>query len=268
MSATVLLGELARHARGQTLARSFGAAAEGLPDAGVAFAFGKQFQEDEVLARSALTWIDHPGRAVVLVPPFAKGSTPTPAEWEARRCETMAGGDGPLVASLAAERSYELRGNLVPAVRVGAQSVTAVWRRHPAAGALVVTALPLWSLRALEHPAECAAWLRSVVELAGEPRGPASGEAPSPTTEPTTEQWPLLLFLCTGPYPNGVAALDAFDASTTFTHLERSVAASMLDVLRRSGWVEGGALTPAGARLLDRSPLAAYARDLRKKRHV
>lgn len=262
----ILLGELGGHARGKTLARVLGAIAGRLPDAGVVFGFGRAFQDSVDHAAECLEWANRPGRALVLLPPFAKEPCKAPVAWEARRTEPLASGETPLARALAAERTFELRGNLVPMERAGTQVVTATWRRHPAAGVLIVTALPLWSLRAIEHQDECLAWVEAIVRLAGTPL-PEVTSTPDEALVPTPAEWTLLLHLCGGGYASGADALDALARSPTFT-LDRSLAQAAWTRLGDAGLVADGAITPRGDELLNKSSYSAYARTLRRMRHV
>jgi hypothetical protein len=266
MGPAVLFGELGSHARGKTLARVLGATAGPLPSAGVAFGFGRSFQERPDDAARCLAWVERPGRALVLLPPFTKEPCKTPVTWEARRTEPLAGGETAISRALAAERIFELRGNLVPVERTGGQVVTATWRSHPAAGVLVVTVLPLWSLRAIEHRDASRAWLEGIVQLAGVPLPEAAIPLDAALT-PTPGEWTLLLHLCGGPYATRVEALEALAQSPTFM-LERPLADAAWQRLQEAGLVAEGATTPRGDELLNKSSYAAYARTIRRMRHV
>lgn len=262
----VLLGELGTHARGKTLARALGAVPGPFPRAGVAFGFGRPFQLNADDAAESLAWTERPGRALVLLPPFAKEPCNTPVTWEARRIEPLLGGEAPITRALAAERSFELRGNLIPTERAGGQVVTAMWRRHPAAGVLIVTALPLWSLRALEYLEECSSWLEAIVQLAGAPL-PETVRVPDAVLVPTSDDWTLLLHLCGGPYTSRAEALEALARSSMFS-LDRSAADAAFRRLDEAGLVAEGAITPRGNELLNTSSYAAYARTIRRMSHV
>lgn len=261
----VLLGELGTHARGKMLVASADAEVGELPPAGIALAFGKDAQCKPEQLSTWATWAQQPGRVLVLVPPFQRGACTTPTAWEALRTEPLAGGESELGGMLASERQHELRGDLVPVERVGGQVVTGGWRRHPAAGLFVVTALPLWSLRVLDHPAMLNEWLGQLLEEAG------TAEVASPmgtaAFEPGPQDWSVLLHLCTGPYANAAAALQALDRSALFA-VPPTKARDAVQRLEEAGWVEGGALTAVGRAALQASPHAAYANALSRMHHA
>lgn len=261
----VLLGELAHHARGRTLAAATGAVPGELPAHGVALALGKDAQQRlEELGRWA-SWAKEPGRVLVLMPPFQRGTCELPTPWEARRADPLAGGEAELGRVLARERQHELRGELVPMERVAGQVVTAAWRRHPTAGLVVITALPLWSLLVLDHRAALCAWLADLLAQAGAPRS-AADAAITEAFQPGPDDWSVSLHLCTGPFTDGQAALAALAASPLF-RVDAGAAVAALARLHRAGWAAGGALTDAGRAALAASPYALHARDLARMSH-
>lgn len=261
----ILLDSLGTHARGRTLALSVGATAGALPNAGTVIAFAKDFQDDPARAAELLAWTERPGRLLVLVPPFAKAPTTVPVEWEARRTEALAGGETRLGALLARERQHELRGALLPLERGGGQTVTGGWRRHPAAGLLAITTLPLWSLLTLEHRPALQHWLDSLVESAGAPLSEEMKVDAGPA-ELSASDWAVLLHMCRGPFADAAAAVRSF-ARSGIQHLDAADAEAVLRSLQIRGLVDDGRLTEAATDLLERSPYAVYARELEKAAH-
>jgi hypothetical protein len=266
----LLEGSLASHARGRTLAVSFGAVTESeLPPAGCALVLGKDFQGDDALAQRLVAWAVSPGRLLVVLPPFARDACDVPVGWEPRRTESVAGGETALGRLLAGERRHEIRGRLVPFEKTGGSVVTAGWRKHPAAGLVVITALPIWSLTALDHTAECREWLTELYGQAGTAptvqEEEQTAESDAAGYAPTADEWTLLLHLCTGPYANDAAAFDAL-ARSAVHRLAPDAATSAHISLSAAGLVDGGSLTQAGDHALLDGPYAPYARALRRSR--
>lgn len=261
----VLLGDLGAHARGRTLAAAAAAAPGPLPAHGVALAFAKEAQQAPALLEGWTTWAEQPGRVLVLLPPFHPGACERPVHWEARRAEPLAGGETELARTLARERQYELRGGLAPSERAGGQVVTGHWRRHPAAGLVVVTALPLWSLQVLDHRSPLLAWLEQWVKAAGTPRPPQAA-GPTAGFRLAPADWVVLLHLCTGPYPAAAAALQAL-ADSRLLRLDGASARAALARLQAAGMVREGALTAAGRAALAEGPYALHAQTLEGMRH-
>lgn len=261
----VLLGELGAHARGKTLGAVVGAAAGDLPAQGLALAFGKDAQQDVDLLTRWAEWAQTPGRALVLIPPFKREACAVPVSWEARRADALAGGETDLGRLLAQERQHELRGDLMPMERVGGQVVTGGWHRHPAAGLVVVTALPLWSLHVLDHAPTLRNWLADLLRDAGTPRA----DAPAPATDyrPAPTDWTVLLHLCGGHFDGSSDALSALIASSVFA-VESAEAQAALTRLEGAGWSSGGNITPAGREALRAGPYRDHARALERRRHV
>lgn len=260
-----LVGALATHARGRTLALCVEAVAGALPAAGTALAFAKEFQENPVLANELVVWTERPGRLLVLVPPFASAPARLPVEWDARRTDALAGGETQLGALLARERQHELRGALLPLERGGGQTITGGWRRHPAAGLLAITALPIWSLHTLEHRSELKRWLDQLLESAGAPIVSEPDLGP-PAAELSLDDWALLLHLCRGPFADAPGALASF-SQEGLQRLSADDAGAVLRSLEKQGFASGGQLTERGAALLDGSPYAVYAHELRSIAH-
>ena len=263
-------GSLGTHARGRTLAASFGATAcDTLPVSGTLFVLGKEVQANSEKARAWVEWTAEPGRVLVAVPPFWRKPCDIPAPWEARRTEPLAGGETALGRLLARERRHEIRGQLLPLERTAGQVVTAGWRKHPAAGLVVITALPIWSLTALDHEPTCSSWLTELLDQAGTPVETAeSGSDPpisAPQRIPTPDEWTFLLHLCTGPFDDDPDAVDALSTSP-IQELASERAEVALRGLISLGLAEAGALTAAGERALHGGPYSAYADALRRRR--
>ncbi len=260
-------GGLAAHARGRTLAAAFNALScdDALPESGALFVVGKELQAGGDQAGSWIGWAATAGRALIVVPPFDRLPCDLPARWEARRTESLAGGETTLGALLARERRHEIRGQLLPLERTAGQVVTAGWRKHPAAGLVVITALPVWSLTALDHGGVCSDWLTDLLGQAGEaPESVANDHEalPGPAERvPTRDEWTLLLHLCTGPFADEKAALNALSRSTIHT-LPAECATAAMGGLTELRFAELGCLTPSGERALLDGPYAAYARAL------
>jgi len=262
-------GDLASHARGRTLASSFGTrVADDLPRVGALLVFGKEHQTSPDRAAAWVNWAETPGRVLIVLPPFDRSPCNTPVRWEARRAEPLAGGETALGKLLARERRHEIRGQMLPLERTAGQVVTAAWRRHPAAGLVIVTALPLWSLAALDHRSACYDWLEDVLQQAGKPstaaEGKVAGAGEDATHNPTADEWTMLLHLCTGPFADRAAALDAL-ARSSIHRLHGRQAASALDSLTLHGLVEAGGLNSQGEQVVLGGPYAAYARALRRR---
>lgn len=258
----VLLGELGSHARGQTLSAAVGARRDVQPPSGVAIAFGKEAQQAPDHLAAWCAWAEKPGRVLVLVPPFLRGILDQPTPWEARRSEPLAGGTTELGRVLASERQHEIRGELVPAERVGGQMVTGTWRRHPAAGVVVVTALPLWSLLTLDHRGPLREWLDSFLSDAGPSIASESGST-APGLIPTPHDWAMLIHLYAGSYQDATEAIAALNASPIFT-LDTQAAHATLARLQRAGLATGGTLSSRGRAILLASPHATFARALER----
>lgn len=262
-----LLGELGAHARGKTLIAAVGAAAGDPPPCGAALAFGKEGQQVPAALDVWIAWAQEPGRVLVLLPPFQRGVCNVPTNWEARRADPLAGGETELGRVLARDRQHELRGELIPQERVGGQVVTGIWRRHPAAGLVVITALPLWSLPVLDHKKALQDWVADLIKQAGTPRQAPTDAGPRDSTfSPGPDDWTVLLHLCTGSFSDAPAALAALEQSNIH-RIEGTRAARALERLAAAGLVDAGVLTAAGEGALRASPFAAHARALRRMHH-
>lgn len=238
---------------------------EKLPANGSLLVLGTEFQANVALARDWSEWASIPGRALVIVPPFGREPSEVPVRWEARQTEPLAGGETELGKLLASERRYEIRGQLLPIERHAGQIVTGGWRKHPAAGLVAITTLPVWSLTALDHRAACGAWLSNLLQQAGTPVTASIGDVPTaPSRDLTPDEWTVLLHLCTGPYGSAREALKALETSTVHD-LPARRAELALDGLVEIGLVVGGALTSTGEEHLKAGPYAPYAQALRRK---
>ena len=264
--AVSLQGTLARHARRLTLSATLGAEAVDLPGLGTAVAFAKDFQAEEDLASAWLSWVDKPGRLLLLVPPFGKGGCGRPVTWEARRCEALAGSETELGRVLARERQHELRGGLMPLDRSAGQVLTGCWRRHPLSGLVVVTALPVWSLLSLEHREAARSWMADLYAQAGTPTADEDEESPSSEVL-GGDDWTLLLHLAGSAFSTREEALDALASSAQFT-LPPETAQAAMGRLARQGLIDGAGLTARGESALVASPYGAWLREIRRNRDV
>ncbi|HQZ64338.1 MAG TPA: hypothetical protein PLY87_04645 [Planctomycetaceae bacterium] len=261
-------GELAAHARGRTLAMAFGAeATTDLPDSGAVIAFGKEFQGHDEFASRLSVWTHLPGRLLVLCPPFARQACETPVRWEAKRLDTVAGGDTELSRLLASERQHRFEGSLLPIERVGSAITLGGWRKHPAAGLLALTSLPLWSLTTLEHESACREWLSQLLANAGTPEIAEHNLEDCGEMELEPHDWALLLHHCTGPFEDREDCLKALDHSLYF-HLESAEAGERLERLKRRGLINDCGLTESGDAKVSSSVYANYASELRSLNHV
>jgi hypothetical protein len=260
-----LIGDLAGHARGRTLVASFGAApAEALPAQGAAIVFGRQFQRSREDAESWVSWASSPGRLLLVVPPFGASESTLPVQWEARHSEALAGGETELGRILARERQHEIRGRLLPVERIAGEVVTAGWRKHPTAGLVVITALPIWSLTTLDHRSVCHAWLTDLLTQAGEARDaiplPDDGGRIE-DRELSPEEWAVMLHLCTAEFASADAALQALSQSEIH-RVDPAVAGGALTALSQLGFARGGTLTEEGRAALRQGPYSDFARML------
>lgn len=267
LSQVVVIGDLAHHPRGRNLKVSFGAEPGDVPPpAGVVIVFGRDIQTKVEMAAELIKWAIEPGRLLLVVPPFSVGNFAAPVPWEVRRLSPIAGGETPLSQILAVERLHEFRGALIPIERVGGAIITAGWRKHPAAGMVVWTALPLWSLTALDHPGDCTAWLEQIYAQCGKPVETEDSAKGLAEQELSESEWTMLLYLCTGPYSSKEEALRALSESPLF-HIEADRVQETWCGLEKRHLVEAGALTAAGNSLVDESRYAAYAKELRRMKH-
>ncbi|WP_214171693.1 hypothetical protein [Geoanaerobacter pelophilus] len=263
----ITVGELASHPRCRNLKVSFGAEPGDMPPhTGVAIVFGKDFKTSPERAAEWTTWAMEPGRLLLMVPPYSVGNFVMPVPWEVRRLTPIAGGETPLSQLLAAERLHEFRGALVPLERVGGAIITAGWRKHPASGMVVWTALPLWSLTVLDHPGDCAAWLKDIFTQCGKPVDAEDAAKQLEDQELTESEWTMLLHLCTGPYSSKEEALSTLSESQLF-RMPAGRSQETWCRLEQRGLVESGALSPAGISLVEESRYAAYAKELRRMKH-
>lgn len=266
--AVYLGGELAGHARGRTLKATWAAEQTASPPAfGTLIGFAKEYQSDPVQSAAWLAWCNEPGRLLILVPPFARGTCQVPVEWEARRVEPLAGGETGLGRVLARERQHELRGQLFPLERTAGQVVTAGWRKHPAAGLFAVTASPLWSLSTLDHRGLCESWLRDLHAQAGKPLQtkadrPAADQ--SALRELDKNEWAVLLHVCSEDFSSMGDALEALARSPIYRIAPESARQAMQQ-LTDMGLVEEGRPTALGDQLLGTGPYGTFARVLRRQ---
>lgn len=261
----VLLGNISSHARGKTLSAAFDAhPTTTLPKDGVVFVFGRQFQQEPEHASIWVAWTSAPGCLLVVVPPFETNTCKIPVEWEVKYVEPLAGGETDLGKRLAGEWRHEIRGQFIPLERIAGHVVTAGWRKHPSAGLMVITTLPLWSLTTLEYREDCRNWLAGWIAQAGTPRKAGTNVSraeASKLRELSEMEWGMMLHLCTGQYASEEQALRALEISQVH-HIERSVAIDAMKHLQAVGIVSSGVLTEQGKEILLNSRYAPYARAI------
>jgi len=263
-----LAGAIVGHRRGTRLSQAVGARApEGkLPTNGTCVMFGQDFQKMADVG-SWLDWLDRGDRLLLLIPPFDIGFCQKPVVWEVSWKTAPTLENGALVKRLAPEIKHAIRGALVPAPVESAELadgslLTALHRKHPHAGALVVSALPLWSLSLLDHEDELEAWFASLESLL-RPAETTSTEAVS--FQPTQGHHVLMLHLVTGPFQDRDAAFASLATSPFFQGLPEE-ASKLWSDLEREGLVKGGTLTETGRELLDRGPYRAFLQALEESR--
>lgn len=220
---------------------------------------GREFQGDA--GPGWLRWAEVPGRCLVVVPPFGRAETAHPVPWTATKAPGLAGGETDLGRLLARERRHALSGQMVPVERTAGDVVTMSWRKHPAAGRLVVTAHPLWSLTVAGQPGAAREWLSAHLAEAGQPPSEDSSDTgdSAPLREPTEDEWALAVHLCTAAFESSDEALLALRRSTV-QQLNPDRAREALTGLHALGLARAGTLTPVGEAALLRSPFAPYAR--------
>lgn len=258
----VLLGELANHSRGRKISHSFAAeTGEELPETGIVFVFGKEFQSAAGL--NWLPWSEKPGRLMIVTPPYNSEECKHPIPWQAIKGQSIPieNEDYELGRILASERRFELRGRFLPLERVSGALITAGWRKHSTSGLLVLTTLPLWSLTLLDQREACEAWLKALYS--------GAGTAQKPKSKPSIEDlektdWALLLHYCQGPFDDDEQALEALESST-IQRIEASEARASIKKLSRQDLAHGGVLLEKGWLRLLNSPYAAYAQAIRRQ---
>lgn len=265
------IGTLAEHRRHKILQQAVEAqAAENLPDeSALCLMFGSDFQSAETGEQKRLIeWCERGGDCLLLVPPFGIGKTALPVEWEAVPVSGVEAEEtGTLAKTLQTETRYEIVGRLKAAKEIGglwARHIvhTAYYRRHPHAGIFAVTALPIWSLGALERKDRLRKFLDDLYALAGD--APAVEEPKSFFEfEFEPRHYTVLLHLLTGDYADAPQALDALRQSAIFD-LEPEKAAAALAALNDAGFTDGGKITEKGREILAQSDYRVYAEELRQ----
>ncbi len=251
---------LANTARGKTLEMSFRAkAAQTPPASGVLIVPARAFADRESDVETWLHWANEPGRLLVVVPPFSPVQNTRPVSWQAVKTGAGADDASGLAKILADERRHEIKGRLLDLESQAGQVITAGWQKHPDAGLILITALPLCSLTLMDHPEPCGQWLANHYQRAGRLRAPKAK-----VKEISGEHWTVLLFLCTGPHNSREAALKALALSDLF-EMEAEKAKTALKDLESAGLAQEAQLTKKGERLLRQSPYATYLFNLRRR---
>lgn len=261
-------GALANHRRANVLRSAISAQSTSeRPRTGICLMFGDDFQHEdaEVQRKEWLDWVQEPGRTLLLIPPFLNGVNLTPIEWEAmRRAAGKSISSNALMRVLATEVRHELRGQYLQIAPDGTWEdisiCTAFWRKHPAAGIIAITCLPLWSLAVLDREEELAHWLANLHALAGKQQETVVLEEPS-AFQLNQAHWALLLHLLHGRYISVPEALAQLKNSAIFA-VEPVKAATALEELTEHGLANGSQLTEAGRQALRESQYEPYANEL------
>lgn len=265
-----MIGKLAVHPRGRTLATSLGAVARGNePDGdGICLVFGSEFQEAESERQKGLaSWAYQPGRTLLLIPALKLDESKVPVIWRVINAGTIDSSKNKgLSRLLSAEIKYELITEMQPAILIDGQWSrgginTAYYKKHPNSGVFAVTTLPLWSLTTLDHKQQLLDWLEHLHSLAGEPveqeQIPASGDG----VVLSADHFALMLHLVSGRWPSRQAALRSLQQSVVLSLPESRAVACMVD-LENGSLAAEGQLTDQGKLALQASPYRAYASTL------
>lgn len=262
-----LSGQLADHARGQTLAETLACVkTDVLPDSdGVCVLFANDFQSSEESFRErCVHWCLRPGRTLLLVPPMKLEQCRLPLPWRPLGAGTIdASQSKGLAKLLAPELRYEMTTDLQPAKLVGGEwnrggVNTAYYKKHPNSGVFAVTCLPVWSLSVLDHSKQLITWLHELHSLAGKAIAAEATVDGDRDFEPTHEHYALMLHLLSGSWKNRETALRGLKQSVVLT-LPFARADECLTQLEDNGLATEGELTDRGKVLLRSSPYAAYA---------
>ena len=196
-----LIGTLANHRRSRILQDVLAAKTpnKDLPESGICFLFGQEFQEAEVAAQNNwYEWSQQPSRMLLLLPPFKTGECSIPCKWSVYRSKNELQQSFSLPKLLSPEVRYELRGQLQIAKQIGGQwddlgINTAYYRQHPHSGLFAITCLPLWSMALLDRQSELNNWLVEFHSLVGQ--AAYSEEISSTSLELRPEHYTILLHL-------------------------------------------------------------------------
>ncbi|MFZ2959649.1 MAG: hypothetical protein WA705_22410 [Candidatus Ozemobacteraceae bacterium] len=265
MKEVYILGPWGQTARGRRLAESL--SAEQISDfptnSGICLISGKEFQAKTAEQQEALlAWTVRPGRALLLVPPFSTIESHVPVSWKIVQSDEIPTAQNQLEKLLLTETSSVIQGKLQTADTVGGAlrgRQTALWRKHPHAGIFGVTVLPLWSLALLDHVEALKQWLENLIKIAGEEHQQAELLTPKKIISP--DHFGVLLFILQGGFKSSAEARDKCQSSTMF-HFEPRRFESFYQDLEGWGYIQDGALTPAGKTLLMESPYQAYAQAI------
>lgn len=268
-----LYGTLAGHRRGRVLQDSIEAIEiDRCPlSSGLCMMFGEDFQAAEATKQHELmSWINSPGRALLLLPPYQLSTTQFPTEWTSSNRGVSAKGTSGLSKLLASEVRYELQGRLQQApvtdsVWSDLSVCTAMYQHHVSAGIFVVTCLPLWSLTVLDHAKMLNRWLEEVYALAGTPKTSGTEQAETGPFVPTAEHFSLMLHLLTQDFGSQQEALSALEASH-FLAMSKETALPLLTSLQENGYVKEAQVQEEGLRVIQASPFAVYAEAVKEIR--
>ena len=267
-----LLGKLADHARGQTLADLLGSVkTEAVPNGdGVCCLFATDFQGgDDAFRKRCMDWCLRPGRTLLLVPPMKLEDCKQPQPWRPLAAVAIdASKSKGLAKLLAPELKYEMTTDMLPTKTVDGEwnrggINTAHYKKHPNSGLFAVTCLPVWSLSVLDHSKHLIAWLNELHALAGEAIEEEVATADEARFAPSHEHFALMLHLTSGRWKNRDSALRALKSSLVLT-LPPERADKCLKELEDNGLASDGDLTDRGKEILLSSPYAVYAGALEK----
>lgn len=268
-----LLGALATHARGKVLMEAIDASVAHVlpPEYGLCIAFGAEFQEhDEESQCEWVRWAEPAGRTLLLIPPFKMAEMTIPVPWRMYRPRKVEAEMDRLTKLLASEVRYELIGTLQIATDIGGQWKggginTGYYRKHPHAGLVAMTCLPLWSLMVLDHREVLQTWLWALHGLAGEPAPQRGTDEQSPAFRPSKAHFAMLLHLCERVFGSADEAVAALADSPVLT-MPAVAARQCLQQLEEAELAVDGTLTEAGRAMLFDSSYAAYAEALEAHR--
>jgi hypothetical protein len=265
----LLYGNIATHRRGRVLSDAVQSVSiVTLPDGPAQVVmFGEEYQKlDEVSQDKLLAWARAAGRLLLLVPPYSAVECNKPVRWSTERLTKAPHGGEGLGRLLASEVQYKLNGQLTTPAIQGAtwpdlSTATALYRAHPASGILVVTCLPIWSLKVLEHSKMLREWLDALYELAGKA---TQKEEPPEQSPLRPEHYSVLIHLMMGGFQSMEEALEALSHSTIFS-LSKEVAQPLIvELLERGLLTEATPNQKAIDALMD-SPYAIYAEEVMRE---
>jgi len=238
----------------------------GLPDqSGVLMVSGEDFVLEEIRT-PLLQWIQEPGRALLVIPPLPTGTQIIPLRWTIEYVENHPVGGSDLAALLAGEVQYGMHGDLLTDhIRnlqfTGQTTAVGYYRPRISTGVLVITVLPIWSLRTVDQPELLQDWISRLFALSGKPRAAAGRERQGPALTPL--HFSILLHLASRQYETLDAALDSLAGSPVFK-ITREQASRLYDDLVVLEYVNKTSLTDSGNEVLRKSPYAIYLNALKE----